>query len=117
QRNHQRVLQLPLTQSKSPTRSADNVRSLAHRFDSTCEDGLRFTKLDQLGRGNDGLNPRTAEPIDGERRDFHRKTRFQRHMPRPVQGVAAGLKRVPEDRVVEFTNFKSRLSNGGSCSY
>ena len=109
QGHHQRIFELTLAQLESPSRAANHVRRLAHRFHTAGKHDARFVELDQLRCRNDGLNARAAQPIDGQGRNFDRKTRFESDVTRTVHRVAAGLQSIAEDRMIEIAGLELRL--------
>src|SRR5690625_3109790 len=56
----------------APTRSSNDVWRLAHRFGSATDRDLEFPEEDLLGSGDDRLETRPAEPVQGERRCLDR---------------------------------------------
>src|SRR5262249_53535087 len=96
-----------------PAGSANHMRRLAHGFHATSENDRGLAKLNQLSGRDDGLDSRTAQPVNRESGDFNGKTCSERHMTSSVDGVGAGLHRVSKDRVIETAGLKSGLRDGG----
>ena len=86
------------------------MRRLAHRFHPAGKHDRRLAKLDQLRSGNDGLNAGAAQSIYGQRRNFDRQSGLEGDVPRAVQRVAARLKRIAEDGVIEFAGLQFRIA-------
>src|SRR5262249_28340594 len=65
QGDHEGIFELPLAKLESPSGSADDMRSLAHRFHASGKDNTRFAELNQLSCRNNRLDAGAAQPIDG----------------------------------------------------
>ena len=61
---------------------------------------------------DDGLEPRTAEPVHGERRHFDGKPGLEPDVPGEVDGVGGGLQGVAEYHVVEVAGQEPRALDG-----
>jgi hypothetical protein len=66
--NHD-IDQLIVTHSDPPPAVRQHVRRFAHVFHASGHDAIGISGLDRLGRHNYGFHPRSADFIDGCRRD------------------------------------------------
>ena len=90
------------TKAQPAAQAMDDVRRLAHVLAAGGEHDVRVPEEDLLGRRDDRLEARAAEPVHGDRRRLDREPRTERHVPRTVHRVARGLHRVADDRVVDL---------------
>ena len=97
----QRILECALSELQSGPKSSNDVRRLAHVLDPAGQHDVGLAREDVMGAGDGGLDPRAAESIDGECRHFHRHTRFERDMPRAVDGIGACLQDIAEDDMID----------------
>ena len=108
QRDHQRIFQLPARRQSEPVPPANHKRSLRHGLHPARQHNLRLIGLDHLRRAHNRLHPRPAQPVHCQRRYLNRNPRPQTNVPRPVQGVARSLLRVPEHHMIEFLRINPR---------
>jgi len=82
--DHEEILELPLSEAETRTRAPDDVRALAHVLHAASENGRRLAELDELGPGDDRLDPRSAEAVDGERGHLERHAGLEPDVAGPV---------------------------------
>ena len=113
QRDHQRVFQFAFAQADSPSACRESHAAPGY-IDSMPPASTVFglAELDHLRRRYHRLHARSAEAVDGERRNFDRHAGFQRDVARAVNGVARGLLRVAHHAVIDFTRLDAGALHG-----
>ena len=78
-----------------------DVRRAGHRFDAAADEHVAVADRDRVRRRVDRLEPRAAQPVDGQATDLDREVREQERHPRDVAVVLAGLVGAAEDDVLD----------------
>ena len=78
-----------------------DVRRPGHRFDTATDEHVAVADRDRMRRRVDRLEPRPAQPVDGQATDLDREVGEQERHPRDVAVVLAGLVRAAEDDVLD----------------
>ena len=103
------VLEFHMAQLDALAQPTDHEGSLAEILDAAAGDDPRLAEANELRGGDGGLKPRAADARDGQRRNLHGDSRLERHMPRPVDGVGAGLQSVAKDGMVDVAAGEARF--------
>ena len=95
-----------------------DVRRPGHRFDAAADEHVAVADRDRVGRRVDRLEPRAAQPVDGQPADLDREVGEEQRHPGDVAVVLAGLVRAAEDDVlderrVEAGAVDDRAQDGG----
>ena len=78
-----------------------HVRRPRHRLDAAADEHVAVADGDRVGRRVDRLEPRAAQPVDGQAADLDREAGQEHGHPRDVAVVLAGLVRAAEDDVLD----------------
>ena len=114
QGDHQEVLELPLAQLEAAAGAPDHVRRLRHVLHAADQAGRGVAGQDGLGAGDDRLDARAAQAVDGERRHLLRHAGLERHVAGAVDGVRRGLEGVAHDGVVDLGRVDARPLEEGA---
>ena len=78
-----------------------DVRRAGHRFDAAADEHVAVADGDRVRGRVDRLEPRAAQPVDGQPADLDREVGEEQRHPRDVAVVLAGLVGAAEDDVLD----------------
>ena len=105
------VFELSLAKAQTVSKTADDVRRLAHVLRAAGKNDIGFAKLNHLPAANRRLDAGTAEPIHGQGRHLDRDARLQPDVARAEHRIGARLQHVAEDDVIDLRRRDSRARN------
>ena len=88
------------------------VLDAGDRFQPAGRVDLAFARQDPLRRERDGLQPRGAEPVDGNARGVDRAAGAQPHLPRDVRAGRAFQERGADDDILDLARIDARPLDG-----
>ena len=101
QRRHHHVHHFRVTHPVAETGAFRDIARAAHGFHAAAHRGIAKPQLYLLGSGDDGLQPATAEPVDGNRGGFMGQAAAQCRHPRDVHVLGLGVYHVADGAVAD----------------